>query len=76
MEMSQDVRATLDKIVHTLVQEYRPRQIILYGSHVYGAAGQASDMDLLIVKDSKKILLTGEWCGSDACCVTRSVASQ
>jgi len=53
METSQDLRATLDKIVHTLVREYRPRQIILYGSHVYGAARQASDIDLLIVKDSK-----------------------
>jgi predicted nucleotidyltransferase len=53
MEMSQNVRATLDKIVHTLTQEYKPRQIILYGSRAYGAAGQASDIDLLIVKDSK-----------------------
>ena len=53
MEMSQDVKAVLDSIVNTLAKEYRPQQIILYGSQVYGTPGQVSDIDLLIVKDSQ-----------------------
>jgi predicted nucleotidyltransferase len=51
--MSQDVKAVLDSIVNTLAKEYRPQQIILYGSQVYGTPGQVSDIDLLIVKDSQ-----------------------
>jgi len=53
MEMSQDIKAVLDKIVSTLTREYRPHQIILYGSQARGTPGQVSDIDLLIVKDSQ-----------------------
>ena len=53
MEMPQDVRATLDKIVSTLTREYQPRQVILYGSRASGKPGQTSDIDLLIIKDSQ-----------------------
>jgi predicted nucleotidyltransferase len=42
----------LDAIVKRLAQEYQPRRVILYGSQAYGAPGPASDIDLLIVKDS------------------------
>ncbi|MFQ6099784.1 MAG: nucleotidyltransferase domain-containing protein [Anaerolineae bacterium] len=53
MEMPQNIKALLDRIVHTLAREYRPHQIILYGSQAYGVPGQISDIDLLIVKDSQ-----------------------
>lgn len=53
MEISRDAKAVLDKIVHTLTGEYKPHQIILYGSQAYGAPGQVSDIDLLIVKESQ-----------------------
>jgi len=53
MEMSRDIKALLDKIINTLTAEYKPIQIILYGSQAYGMPGQASDIDLLIVKDSQ-----------------------
>lgn len=42
----------LDKIVTVLTNEYEPHQIILYGSQAYGVPKQASDIDLLIIKDS------------------------
>jgi len=51
--MSQNVKAVLDKIVNTLTREYKPRQIILYGSQAYGTPDQVSDIDLLIVKNSQ-----------------------
>ena len=53
MEMPQDIKAVLDKIVNTLTTKYKPHQIILYGSCAYGTPGHISDIDLLIVKDSQ-----------------------
>jgi len=53
METSQNVKAVLDSIVNTLAREYKPHQIILFGSRAYGTPGQVSDIDLLIVKDSQ-----------------------
>jgi predicted nucleotidyltransferase len=53
VKVSQDIEAVLNKIVNTLAKEYKPRQIILYGSRAYGTPDQTSDIDLLIVKDSQ-----------------------
>jgi predicted nucleotidyltransferase len=53
MATLQDIKTALDKIVNTLIREYKPHQIILYGSQAYGTQGQVSDIDLLIVKDSQ-----------------------
>jgi predicted nucleotidyltransferase len=53
MEATQDIRALRNKIVNTLIREYRPDRIILYGSQVYGIPNQVSDIDLLIIKDSQ-----------------------
>jgi predicted nucleotidyltransferase len=54
MKGTAQARKELDKIVNTLAREYKPRQIILYGSQARGTPGQASDIDLLIVKDSQE----------------------
>jgi predicted nucleotidyltransferase len=53
MKGTAQTREELEKIINTLAREYKPRQIILYGSQAYGTPGQVSDIDLLIVKDSR-----------------------
>ena len=47
-----ETQTILDKIIRILAQEYQPDQIILFGSQVEGQAGQNSDIDLLIIKES------------------------
>jgi len=39
----------LDEIVHRLVAEFGPEQIILFGSRAWGDAEEGSDVDLLVV---------------------------
>ena len=39
-------------IVEKIVKEYNPRRIILFGSYAYGTPGDASDLDILIIKDT------------------------
>lgn len=41
----------IDQIVKTIVNEYRPSKIILFGSFAYGNPTEDSDLDLLIIKD-------------------------
>jgi len=49
-----DARETILKIVRKIAEGYRPKKIILFGSHAYGNAGPDSDVDLLIVKNTDK----------------------
>jgi predicted nucleotidyltransferase len=41
----------IKKIVDTLIKEYHPDKIILFGSHAYGKPTEDSDVDLLIIKE-------------------------
>lgn len=41
-------------IVESLKKFYKPEKVILFGSAAAGTAGKNSDIDLLIVKESKK----------------------
>ncbi len=41
----------IDQIVKTIVKEYKPSKIILFGSFAYGNPTEDSDLDLLIIKD-------------------------
>lgn len=52
-ESAQDIQAILERIVNTLTLEYRPDRIVLFGSYVQGQPTPASDIDLLIIKDSQ-----------------------
>ncbi len=47
-------RAVIQKIVHSLVAEYAPEKIILFGSYAYGQPNADSDIDLLIIKRTKE----------------------
>jgi len=39
-------------IVHRLVENYQPQQVILFGSLAYGKPHADSDIDLLIIKET------------------------
>ena len=42
------------RVVQQVVDRFRPRKIVLFGSHAYGRPRQDSDVDLLIVMESKE----------------------
>jgi len=52
--MAKDIQSLLRKIVAVLVAEYQPERIILFGSYAYGEPDRASDIDLLILKETDK----------------------
>jgi predicted nucleotidyltransferase len=43
---------TIQRIAQVLAREYQPERIILFGSYAYGQPDRASDIDLLIVKQT------------------------
>lgn len=48
-------RPTIEEITETILREYGPvERIILFGSEARGDADEASDIDLIIVKRTKK----------------------
>lgn len=44
----------IKKIVSQIVKKYKPEKIILFGSFAYGKPKPSSDVDLLIIKRSRK----------------------
>jgi len=44
----------LQKITDDIVRHIKPERIILFGSSAYGERGEDSDVDLLIIKTTKK----------------------
>jgi predicted nucleotidyltransferase len=52
--MTKDIHSLLREIVQVLVTEYQPESIILFGSYAYGEPDAASDIDLLILKETDK----------------------
>ena len=49
-----DFEEAMRQIVEALRREYDPERVILFGSHARGDAGEDSDLDLFIIKDSDK----------------------
>lgn len=47
----------IEKILDKLVNEYHPKEVILFGSYAQGNPHEDSDIDLLIVKDTKEKFL-------------------
>jgi len=43
----------IDDIVRQIVQQFRPERIILFGSYAYGLPRRESDVDLLVVMDTR-----------------------
>ena len=46
--------ALIDRVTRTIVERFRPRRIILFGSHARGEADPESDLDLFIEMESDK----------------------
>ena len=44
----------LQKITRKIVEKYKPEKIILFGSYAWGKPTEDSDIDLFIVKNSRK----------------------
>lgn len=44
-------RATINDIASRIAERFRPRRVILFGSHARGQATENSDVDLLVVLD-------------------------
>jgi predicted nucleotidyltransferase len=47
-------RGVIQQIVRVLIQQYQPERIILFGSYAYGEPDSASDIDLLIVRQTDR----------------------
>lgn len=44
----------IQNVANKIVREYNPEKIILFGSHAWGKPSPDSDVDLFIIKESKK----------------------
>jgi predicted nucleotidyltransferase len=52
--MMSKLQREISKITRSIVRGYRPARVILYGSAASGKFTPDSDVDLLVVKDTKK----------------------
>lgn len=50
----EEIREKIVEITDKIVREYQPEKIILFGSYAWGKPHKDSDVDLLIVKETKK----------------------
>jgi len=53
-EVTRRVRALLPKLVKTVAKGYQPEKIILFGSYASGSPTEESDLDLLIIKETRQ----------------------
>jgi predicted nucleotidyltransferase len=49
-ELSEEVK----KLVHRLIEDYKPEKIVLFGSLARGDYHEGSDIDLMLVKDTER----------------------
>jgi len=54
LERKAKLEVELQRIVGTLLKDYSPERIILFGSLVTGRTNTWSDIDLVVVKSTKK----------------------
>jgi len=47
------LKENLDRIIIDLKEKYNPQKVILFGSYASGKIKNFSDLDLLIIKDTK-----------------------
>lgn len=51
---SVEVEKEVARLVKVLVRRYQPEKIILFGSLAYGKATEESDIDLLVIKETRE----------------------
>ena len=52
--MEEKYKKELRKLKKQIVENYQPEKIILFGSLAWGKVNRDSDIDLLVIKNSKK----------------------
>ncbi len=52
-DQKEPVQEKINELVSRIVGRFRPKKIILFGSHARGTAGQDSDADILVVMPVK-----------------------
>jgi predicted nucleotidyltransferase len=52
--MDREIKEEIKKIIKQIKDKYKPKKIILFGSFAWGKPNKNSDIDLLIIKDTKK----------------------
>jgi predicted nucleotidyltransferase len=57
MTGDKQVEKIIIEIVEKIKREYQPEKIILFGSYAYGTPDRDSDIDMLIVKDTRERLI-------------------
>jgi predicted nucleotidyltransferase len=45
------VSQEINGVMNTLVKQFRPKQVILFGSHAYGLPAADSDIDICVILD-------------------------
>lgn len=50
--MTKQLQREIDSIVEQLIANYRPEKVILFGSAARGEAGEESDVDFLVIKQT------------------------
>lgn len=48
-----EMRSPVTHLLAQIVEHFRPRRIILFGSHANGTTGAESDVDLLVVMETR-----------------------
>ncbi|EKD56699.1 MAG: DNA polymerase subunit beta [uncultured bacterium] len=48
------IQKEIELIKEKIVQNYQPEKIIIFGSYVWGKPNKSSDLDLFIIKNSRK----------------------
>jgi len=54
MNETNEIQHLIEDILQKIVAGYSPQKVILFGSHAYGQPDENSDIDLLIIKETKK----------------------
>lgn len=44
----------IQKVTETIIQEFKPKKVVLFGSYAWGSPKKNSDIDLFIIKDDAK----------------------
>lgn len=74
MSRKQVLRRELNKIIKKLERDYHPERVILFGSYASGKVRESSDIDLAVIKKTRKrfmdrlkevILMCGNTIGVD-----------
>lgn len=48
------IEQSIKNITDTIIQEFKPEKVVLFGSYAWGKPEKDSDVDLFIVKDDPK----------------------